>query len=219
MIRLICIVFFVFPTCIAYTQNPLVKQWDHRFGGTKSDEINSFQQTRDGGYILGGSSKSAINGDKSKLNWDTIGNTYDYWIVKINAFGIKEWDNTYGGTATDVLTCIQQTNDNGYIIGGWSFSGNNGDKTQPTKGLRDYWIVKIDSSGNKMWDKTYGGTDDDYLYSFDQTIDGGYIIGRYSSLILLMKIVVKENLIGVFHLLNIMMLNYIPTLLQLTLIV
>src|SRR6185436_8254240 len=55
-----------------------------------------------------------------------------------------------------------------------------GDKTQSTRGKLDYWIVKTDAAGNKKWDKRFGGTDNDYLYSVQQTTDGGYILGGYS---------------------------------------
>ena len=105
--------------------------WDKRFGGTDGDQLNYFQQTRDGGFILGGSTSSGIGGDKTQANWD-VGFGWDYWIVKIDSLGNKEWDKDYGGTNGDALTCVLQTQDGGYIIGGVSSSGISGDKTQQT---------------------------------------------------------------------------------------
>ena len=86
ILLLIYISFFNYQFSIA--QNPLVKQWDYRFGGTSADDLFSLLQTQDGGYILGGNSLSTIGGDKTQ---DTVG-IWDYWIVKINSSGIKEWD-------------------------------------------------------------------------------------------------------------------------------
>src|SRR5204863_32675 len=110
-------------------------------------------------------------------NWGNI----DYWIVKTDSIGNKQWDKDFGGTNNDELFSIQQTADGGYILGGCSVSGISGDKTQVNWGDIDYWIVKTDSLGNKQWDKDFGGTSDDFLYSMQQTADGGYILGGISS--------------------------------------
>jgi hypothetical protein len=160
------------------------KQWDKNFGGTDYDYLYSIEQTADGGYILGGYSKSGISGDKTQANWDASGFTNDYWIVKTDSLGNKQWDKDLGGTNDDRLYSLQQTSDGGFILGGYSESGISGDKTQAnwnaSGNSADFWIVKIDSAGNKQWDKDFGGTSDDVLYSIQQTADGGYIFGGYS---------------------------------------
>ena len=162
------------------------KQWDKDFGGTNIDNLYSLQQTADGGYILGGYSRSGISGDKTQACWDTSSYYYyqgDYWIVKTDSLGNKQWDKNFGGFNVDKLTSLQQTSDGGYILGGFSYSDISGDKTQPSWYIYyyDYWIVKTDSSGNKQWDKDFGGTTDDELFSLQQTADGGYILGGYSN--------------------------------------
>jgi hypothetical protein len=157
------------------------KQWDKRFGGTGGEYLYALQQTLDGGYILGGNSHSDISGDKTQDNWDVTHSTSDYWIVKTDSLGIKQWDKRFGGTHGDYLYSLQQTNDGGFILGGLSFSDSSGDKTQPNWGSSDYWIVKTDSLGIKQWDKRFGGTDEDDLSSVLQTSDGGYILGGTSS--------------------------------------
>lgn len=153
------------------------KQWDARFGGKQFEELFTIQQTGDLGYIMGGYSLSGTNGDKT----DPRRGRYDYWVVKANIVGKKQWDVTFGGSDDDWLTQIRQTNDGGYIIGGWSWSGNSGDKTQPTKGDNDYWIIKTDGNGVKQWDADFGGSSNDYLTPVVQTADGGYLLGGYSS--------------------------------------
>lgn len=156
------------------------KQWDKRFGGTEYDPLFSIEQTTDGGYILGGYSYSDISGDKTEPNWDPTLLSPDYWMVKIDSTGIKQWDRRYGGNEWESLLSIHQTTDGGYILGGYSLSGISGDKTEPSWGGYDHWIVKTDWQGNKEWDKRFGGTDNDYLQSLKQTTDGGYIFGGKS---------------------------------------
>jgi hypothetical protein len=150
------------------------------YGGSYDDELYSLQQTKDGGFILGGYSNSDSTGDKTQNNKGTQ-YSYDYWVVKIDSSGTKQWDKSFGGTSSDYLSSIQQTTDGGYILGGYSLSGMGGDKTQNSRGARDYWVVKIDRNGIKKWDKRFGGNDEDYLNALQQTIDGGYILGGESS--------------------------------------
>src|SRR5437016_465423 len=146
---------FVVSFPFSYSQTSLVKRWDKRFGGTDNDVLSSFQQTKDGGYILGGSSYSGVGGDKTQTSWGYS----DYWVVKIDSIGNKQWDARFGGTDHDLFSCLQQTTDGGYILGGSSRSGISRDKSQPNWGTYfDYWVIKIDFLGNKQWDKRFGGT-------------------------------------------------------------
>ncbi|HWN96304.1 MAG TPA: T9SS C-terminal target domain-containing protein [Methylomirabilota bacterium] len=154
------------------------KQWDKSYGGSSNDLLRSVQPADDGGYILGGVSLSGVSGNKSSASFGSD----DYWIVKLNASGNKQWEKTYGGSDSDELHALQPTGDGGCIIGGYSFSGVSGNKTSANfgNGASDYWIVKLDASGNKQWEKSYGGDDADELYSLQQTADGGFILGGHS---------------------------------------
>ncbi|QMU28654.1 T9SS type A sorting domain-containing protein [Adhaeribacter radiodurans] len=160
------------------------KEWDKTLGGNGYDNLYSLRQTQDGGYILGGTSASGISGDKTQINkGDCAENgcsTTDYWIVKLNAAGSKEWDKTLGGDDNDRLKSLQPTNDGGYIVGGHSISGKGGDKSEASKGGFDYWVIKLSATGTKEWDKAFGGNDSDYLYSLQQTRDAGFILGGNS---------------------------------------
>ena len=155
-----------------------VIEWQNTIGGTGGERLISIAQTNDGGYILGGYSSSNISGDKTE---DAINNTRDYWVIKLNTSGIIEWQNTIGGNNFDLLFSISQTADGGYITGGYSASNISGDKTENLIGERDYWVVKLNSSGTIEWQNTIGGTGDDRLRSIKQTTDGGYILGGYST--------------------------------------
>jgi hypothetical protein len=154
-------------------------QWQKTIGENNYDYLYSIQQTSDGGYILGGYSNSNMAGDKTG-NLDGF-EFYDYWVVKLDAAGNIQWQNTIGGKANDYLRSIRQTSDGGYILGGYSNSVISGDKTGNSQGLNDYWVVKLDAAGTIQWQSTIGGKGDDYLYSIQQTSDGGYILGGYSN--------------------------------------
>jgi PKD repeat protein len=181
-LRKITIFIYSYFVCLnCYAQNPLVKQWDYRFGGTAYEQLFSFKQTKDGGYILGGGSDSDSSGDKTQGVWGT-NNEKDYWIIKIDSLGIKQWDKNLGGLETDWFEKVQQTSDGGYILGGTSTSNIGGDKSDSLWGgySYDFWIVKVDSLGNKEWDKNYGGFSMENFASLQQTTDGGYILGGSS---------------------------------------
>ncbi len=158
-------------------------QWQNTIGGNKNDYLASLEQTKDGGYILGGSSESNISGDKTENNMGGL-YTNDYWVVKTDSLGNIQWQNTIGGSSYDGLNSIEQTTDKGFLLAGASVSGASGDKTEnnldPTAQTNDYWLVKTDSLGNIQWQNTIGGSDDDGLLSAQQTTDDGYVIGGYS---------------------------------------
>ena len=151
-------------------------QWQNTIGGGDSDWLFSIQQTTDEGFILCGWSISNISGDKTENSQGVD----DYWIVKLDAVGNIEWQNTIGGSGLERYPSIQQTSDEGYILGGWSDSDMSGDKTENSQGGQDYWVVKLDSIGNIQWQNTIGGSSDDILYSIKQTLDEGYILGGWS---------------------------------------
>lgn len=152
-------------------------QWQKAYGGTQADQLYALQQTTDGGYILAGSSSSSISGEKSE---NSRGMT-DGWIIKIDSIGNIEWQKTIGGNAGDFINAVRQTADGGYIIGGYSNSPISGEKTEPSFGGTDYWILKLDSVGNIIWQRTIGGSGFDRLHSIIDASDGGYFMAGDSN--------------------------------------
>ncbi|MFQ5334969.1 MAG: T9SS type A sorting domain-containing protein, partial [Flavobacteriales bacterium] len=117
-----------------------------------------------------------ISGDKAENSQGL----YDYWVVKLDASGTIQWQNTMGGSDIDNLLSIQQTSDGGYVLGGFSASPISGDKAENSLGFDDYWVVKLDASGAIQSQNTIGGSAYDELFSIQQTSDGGYVLGGRS---------------------------------------
>ncbi len=147
-------------------------EWQKSLGGTDNEVAECIQQTNDGGYIVAGYSASN-NGDVSGNHGFT-----DYWVVKLNSIGAIEWQKSLGGTNFDSANSIHQTTDGGYIVAGQARSING--NVSGNHGNGDYWVVKLSSLGTIEWQKSLGGSDDDYAKSIQQTIDGGYIVAGYT---------------------------------------
>ena len=82
---------------------------------------------------------------------------------------------TIGGSSDDGAFSIIQSSDGGYVVAGWTLSFGAGYSY-------DFYVVKLDSSGNVQWTKTIGGKGTDKAYSIIQSSDGGYVVaGRTRS--------------------------------------
>jgi len=148
-------------------------EWQKSIGGSGSDIASSIQQTQDGGFIVAGNSSSNDGNVTNNHGED------DYWIVKLTESGEIEWQKSLGGSNSDSATSIQETLDNGFIVVGGS-SSYDGDVTHNYAGL-DYWIVKLNGSGEIEWQKSIGGYGVDIAEFVRQTNDEGYIVAGSSS--------------------------------------
>jgi len=128
------------------------------------------QQTMDQGYIIGGSSDYA-DGDVGGNN-----GVFDFWVLKLNASGELEWEQNFGAAYSDMVSAIQQTSDQGYIVAGTIES----DGEDGYYGDFDFWVIKLNESGELEWSQNYGGTDWDRLYAMDVASDQGYILAGAS---------------------------------------
>lgn len=153
------------------------KIWDKRFGGTGQDNLEVFYPLSDGTFLAGGNSMSGIGGDKTQASQGAC----DFWVVKIDANGTKIWDKRFGGGGGDYMEGALELANGKILLIGYSGSSATGDKTQNIFGGEDYWILEIDQNGIKIWDKDFGGTNDDYAYQAIECPDHNIIIAGYSA--------------------------------------
>lgn len=146
------------------------------FGGDSTDILAAIVSTGDRGFLLAGSSASGRNGDKS----ENSKGGFDFWIVKIDQNGNKQWDRTIGGGEDDILTTAIGNGSGGFYLGGYSQSNLGGDKSANAYGDDDYWFVSVDAAGTVTWDATYGGDSTDVLKAIQLGQNGNVILGGYS---------------------------------------
>ena len=126
------------------------------YGGSQNDVAYSMTKGNDGSLTLAGYTTSN-DGDVSGAK-----GSQDYWVLNVGQDGKLNWQKVLGGSDADYANTIITDKDNGYIIGGISYSID-GDVSDP-KGEGDYWLVKLDAAGNIIWKKNYGGSGNDNLH-------------------------------------------------------
>jgi gliding motility-associated-like protein len=177
-------------------------QWEKTLGSKVVDEFKSAAETKDGGYIIGGSTlyyssyfttPTAASGDRTSALRDSSHDLGDFWIVKLDQSGKIVWEKTLGGKGAEKLAFIIPTKDEGYFVGGTSTSPISGDKTEGFRGGEgsyaeaigvksgDYWVLKLDKTGAIVWQKTIGGASGEVLVSGYEDKDGGFVIGGTSA--------------------------------------
>jgi len=133
------------------------EQWHQIYGGESVDYCESVRQTTDGGYIIVGRTASFGAGG------------VDIYLIKTDVLGNELWYQTFGGSSHEYGFGVQQTDDGGYIVVGYTQSYGGGNK--------DLYLIKTDTLGDTLWTRAYGGIHLDHGYSVQQTTDGGYIVG------------------------------------------
>jgi hypothetical protein len=131
------------------------EQWNRTLPGGNYERGNCVKQTNDGGYVFAGYTSSEGAGSD------------DFWLVKTNDSGATAWDRTFGGPSKDEAFCVLQSQDGGFIVAGDSDMYGSGSSL---------WLMKIDASGNRVWDRKFGGSPGNCGRSVQETNDGGYII-------------------------------------------
>jgi len=131
--------------------------WQRVYDSSGDAILNAVQQTSDGGYIVAG-----------HRNPDFAITGRDGWVLKLDANGNVLWQRTYGSSGFDDIRSLERTRDGGHVAAGYteSFGAGGGDA----------WVLKIDATGNIVWQKTYGSTAKDQANSIRSTQDGGYVM-------------------------------------------
>ncbi len=150
------------------------KVWDKTLGGSDDDIATAIIQSSQGGYILSGYSRSN-DGDVG-----TTAGFFDYWIIKIDENGTKQWSSTFGFPGTDQATKIIETREGGYFVTGFfdvtASGGQGNDGRNSLHGVGEYWGIKLDASGNYIWRRYFGGSNNDRSYDVIQTTDSGFLL-------------------------------------------
>jgi Secretion system C-terminal sorting domain len=229
----------VFASQLAFSQKKLIVDWQKTAGGERNEVAYTGIETKDGGYIIVGSTNSKNSFDVKESNGYNTNGGNDFWVTKISAKGVTEWAKAFGGTKDDIATSIAKTSNNEYLILGSTLSidgdaannGTNGGllllRITETGGLIykkilaggnasagftyspantfskpvikilddqkivigasratatipatlfDFYIGVFTPTLDPLWSNTYGGKQEDYLFDFIKTADGGYAI-------------------------------------------
>lgn len=134
--------------------------WTRTYGGLGDDCGESIRLTYDGGYIIAGNRYSFVTGSS------------DVYLIKTDEDGDTLWTKTYGGKDNDRGFGVLQTPDSGYVIAGRTESFGTG--------AYDVYLIRTDPTGDTVWTRTYGGINNDYGYSLDQTSDSGFIVAGHT---------------------------------------
>jgi hypothetical protein len=144
-------------------------EWQRVYGLDEHEHASLVWTTSDGGYIVAGTKESYEDGAK------------DAWILRLSSGGQIEWQRRYGGADDEVIECIRQTDDGGYIAAGH--------RTPLGSGLSDFLVLKLTSAGSVEWQKAYNEDWDEEARSIHQTGDGGYLVaGQVSSKLAVLKL-------------------------------
>jgi hypothetical protein len=133
--------------------------WSRAYGGAGRQECYAFVQTQDGGYGMAGINYAFENGDG--------------WFLRLSPEGDSLWSINFGGEAYDDCNSVVTTADGGFVLAGGTKSFGVGEE--------DYWMMKIDSAGQRVWSHTFGGISYDCCRSFAQMDDGGFALGGEST--------------------------------------
>lgn len=166
-------------------------EWVQTLGGDGVDMLHSINRTFDGGYIVAGTSRSGLSGDKISASMGQD----DLWLLKMDMKGNIQWQKTLGGLADEKVAVVLPSLEGGYIIAGSSASdtyipvlkegeatdANLITKTDKNRGNLDYWVLKLDASGTVLWQKTIGGKYVDQLRTVVELEDQSIVVGGISN--------------------------------------
>jgi hypothetical protein len=130
--------------------------WERSFDNGYYDYGSSVRQTTDGGFIVAGGASPLLMGDRDAL------------LIKTDGNGSLQWQQLYGGDDFDYGYAVLETSGGGYAMAGITRSRGNGSG--------DVYLVRTDTGGNTLWEKTFGGSGYDEGRAFLQADDGGFVI-------------------------------------------
>jgi hypothetical protein len=131
----------------------------HDFGTSSVESSIGSIKCQDGGLLLFCTTGTIINGTKTAPSY---GGT-DIWLIKLDQYNNYQWDKSFGGSDGEQLGSVIELSNGDFLVGGTTKSPVSGNQTVGTKGLNDFWILKLTSNGDEIWQKSFGGTDHDLM--------------------------------------------------------
>jgi len=172
-----CFFFSAVFYCTAQNPAPVMK-WQKTLGGSSDELIGRPTKIstadRDGGYLIGGITGST-DGDVSGLHYTGGWPESDIWIAKLDAQKNISWSKCLGGTSWEEFGALELAHDDGYIVAGGANSTNG--QVTGMHGDGDAWIVRLDNTGNVVWQKCYGGSKNENAMCIAKTDDGYIFVG------------------------------------------
>jgi hypothetical protein len=159
--------------CLDANYNEL---WQKAMGGTLDDYMSGVKELNNGDILIYGFSSSQNNGNKQSVNYGSN----DYWLVRMTNSGAVLWDKTYGGSDVDNASNLLELSSGNIIVSGSSNSPVSGNKTVPSYGFTDVWVLKLDPDGNILTQAVYGGSNYDSDYSMLQYGNDGLFLAANS---------------------------------------
>jgi len=154
-----------------------VFMWERSFGFLGHDHAYNIIQTSDGGFLFNGFlDVTASNGAGNKAD-DKSSSRHgvgEFWCHKIDAQGALEWRNYFGGTSNDRSYDSVELENGNFVLVGTSESADV-DITNP-KGSYDIWVVTLDSKGQLLWEKSFGGTQVDRANAVLEDQNGNIVV-------------------------------------------
>lgn len=148
-------------SCADSIAQPPDAQWSRTYGGDRTDGGRSIVETVDGGYLIAGNTSTPSSGT-------------NILVVRTNSQGDSLWCRNYGGSGSENCNDVLATSDGSFLLAGTTTSFGSGGY--------DFWLLKIDSMGDSLWSRTYGGSGGEFCYAIRNTYDGGYaLVGSTNS--------------------------------------
>jgi hypothetical protein len=159
---------------LAKLDNQGNKSWSKTFGGSGEDFITSITALPDGGFAAAGYSNSN--------DMDVPGNKgeFDFWILRLHNNGTVLWKKNFGGSNDDMAFAMAATPDGGFAVTGFTKSSDGDLSGLGHHGMKDIWLIKLNSSGTLQWQKTLGGSFDESSHAISITADGSIVVAGYA---------------------------------------
>lgn len=152
-------------------------EWETSYGFSGHDHSYDILEASQGGYFFTGFldiTSARADGNTEKGNSLTSHGVGEFWGTKIDEEGTVQWRGYFGGTNNDRAHGVVQTKDGGFVMAG--FTESDDFDISNTNGSYDFWVVKVDSFGNLIWEKSFGGEGIEVSYDIAKTSDNGFVV-------------------------------------------